>query len=269
MKIRFTLFLFCLLIVSHVHGQYENDTEQVYTFVDRMPDAGYDCNDFFSKNIHYPDSAIAQNIEGRVIIRFVVNKDGHISGAKVVRGIGGGCDEEALRVVSSLPPWKPGARNGSLAKVSFVIPVEFKMTISDQEKKEIVPVGVPTHDTDIQPLPAYDYVRYIGENIDYPRLAWKQGKEGVVFVKFAVNEDGSISDVSLYTGVSEDLDAEAMRIVKGFPKWKPGTHNGKPVLTYSLIPITFLIQNTSKPVANPGRGSSTQQPVSNHRKRVK
>jgi protein TonB len=65
------------------------------------------------------------HIEGRVTIKFVVNEDGSISNAKVVRAIGGGCEEEALRVINSMPKWKPGKQNGKAVKVYFTLPVNF------------------------------------------------------------------------------------------------------------------------------------------------
>ena len=67
------------------------------------------------------------NIEGRVFISFVVEKDGNISDVKVVRGIGGGCDEEAKRVIKSLPKFTPGKQNGRPVRVQFNVPVNFKL----------------------------------------------------------------------------------------------------------------------------------------------
>jgi protein TonB len=60
-------------------------------------------------------------------VKFVVNEDGDISDAQVLRGIGGGCDQEALRVVKSMPKWKPGKQNGRAVKVYFTLPVTFRL----------------------------------------------------------------------------------------------------------------------------------------------
>jgi len=83
--------------------------------------------EYLSANLHYPDSARYHNIEGRVVIKFVVNEDGSISDAVVIKGIDKYCDEEALRVVRNMPPWKPGYQNGKYVKVYFSLPIVFKL----------------------------------------------------------------------------------------------------------------------------------------------
>jgi len=78
-------------------------------------------------NIKYPEVARTSGITGTVYVQFVVEKDGSISDVKVVRGIGGGCDEEAVRVVKSMPRWKPGKQRGQPVRVYFTLPIEFKL----------------------------------------------------------------------------------------------------------------------------------------------
>lgn len=107
-------------------GTTKNDKTS-YTRVEEMPKAEYDMNEYLANNIKYPDSARQSNITGRVIIKFVVNEDGHISDCTVLKGIGAGCDEEALRVVKGMPKWKPGRQNGQPVKVYFTIPISFRL----------------------------------------------------------------------------------------------------------------------------------------------
>ncbi len=85
------------------------------------------CMDFFRKNLKYPKKAQKLGIQGTVFISFVVEKDGKLSDVKVVRGIGGGCDEEALRVVKKMPKWNPGKQKGETVSVKFTIPVRFRL----------------------------------------------------------------------------------------------------------------------------------------------
>ena len=66
-------------------------------------------------------------IQGTVYMSFVVEKDGHITDVKVVRGIGGGCDEEAVRVIKSMPNWKPGKQRGRSVRVQFSMPIKFTL----------------------------------------------------------------------------------------------------------------------------------------------
>ena len=82
---------------------------------------------FVSENVQYPEEAKEKEISGRVMVGFIVEKDGSISDVKVVKGIGGGCDEEAVRVVKAMPKWKPGKEKGKPVRVSYIMPIFFKL----------------------------------------------------------------------------------------------------------------------------------------------
>jgi periplasmic protein TonB len=82
---------------------------------------------FLGGNIKYPQIAKETGIEGKVIVQFVVTKEGSIEMVKVLRGIGGGCDEEALRVVKLMKKWLPGKNNGKPVNVRFTLPISFKL----------------------------------------------------------------------------------------------------------------------------------------------
>jgi protein TonB len=82
---------------------------------------------FLSKNIRYPKLAREANIEGTVVISFVVEKDGQITQAQIRRDVGGGCGREALRVVNQMPNWIPGSQQGRKVRVMFNLPVRFKL----------------------------------------------------------------------------------------------------------------------------------------------
>jgi len=82
---------------------------------------------YLAENIKYPEQAKKDKIQGKVYISFVVEKDGSISDAKVLRGIGGGCDEEALRVVNAMPKWTPGKMRGEVVRVNYNLPITFKL----------------------------------------------------------------------------------------------------------------------------------------------
>ena len=83
--------------------------------------------DYVSKNVVYPEEAINKGIAGRVFVSFIVEKDGSVNEVEVMRGIGGGCDEEAVRVVKSMPKWKPGKMKGKPVRVSYMMPIIFKL----------------------------------------------------------------------------------------------------------------------------------------------
>jgi protein TonB len=104
------------------------DEGKVFTIVEEMP--GFPGGEqkmleYIAKNIKYPPVARENGIQGRVYVTFVVDKEGKIKDAKILRGIGGGCDEEALRVVKTMPDWKPGKQNGRSVQVQYNLPVNF------------------------------------------------------------------------------------------------------------------------------------------------
>lgn len=80
---------------------------------------------FLAREIKYPPLARERNITGTVYLGFVIERDGSISDIKLLRGIGGGCDQEAMRVVGLLPPWKPGMQAGHPVRVTYNLPVKF------------------------------------------------------------------------------------------------------------------------------------------------
>jgi len=82
---------------------------------------------FLGKNIKYPQLAKETNIQGTVFVNFIVEKDGSISNVTILRSIGGGCDEEAIRVVQAMPKWKPGMQMGEPVRVSYNLPVKFTL----------------------------------------------------------------------------------------------------------------------------------------------
>ena len=104
--------------------------QEIFQIVEEMP--AYPGGEralleYVAKNIKYPQIARETGIQGRVFVGFVVEPDGSVSNVKILRGIGGGCDEEAMRVIKSLPKWKPGKQRGKAVRVSYQIPVVFKL----------------------------------------------------------------------------------------------------------------------------------------------
>ena len=104
--------------------------DTVYQIVEQMPQytGGEEAMmKYVAENIKYPQAAKDKNISGRVFVSFVIEKDGSVSNVKVVRGIGGGCDEEAARVIKEMPKWKPGMQKGKPVRVNYMMPIFFKL----------------------------------------------------------------------------------------------------------------------------------------------
>lgn len=97
---------------------------------------------------------------------------------------------------------------------------------------------------EVQPEPEgglSSFYNYVGTNIQYPQAARGQGLEGKVFLVFIIDTDGSIGNVEVLKGVSEDIDREAIRVVENAPNWKPGMQNDAPVKVRMRLPITFKL----------------------------
>jgi protein TonB len=128
------LFLLFFAIVSYAKDDYVRfsrvNDDSIYDYVDVPPDfpGGADLlNAFISLNLVYPYKALEKKVEGKVILEFVVKADGTLSDIKVIKGIGFGCDEEAVRVFQMMPPWEPAQCEGKNVATKVVYPVIFKI----------------------------------------------------------------------------------------------------------------------------------------------
>ncbi|WP_018339235.1 MULTISPECIES: energy transducer TonB [Butyricimonas] len=101
--------------------------EDVFQVVEDMPTFPGDINKWLGKNVKYPVIAQENNIQGRVTVQFVIEKDGSITDVKVLRGVDPSLDKEAVRVVKSMPKWKPGKQRGKPVRVSYTVPINFRL----------------------------------------------------------------------------------------------------------------------------------------------
>jgi len=133
------LFAILILLTISINDYAQNidttdttnkDNEPIFSIVEepaQFPGGDEALLKFIRKNIKYPKQAIKNKISGTVYVQFVVEKDGSISDIKVARGIGGGCDEEAVRVITKMPNWIPAKRKGMPVRFFYVIPITFAL----------------------------------------------------------------------------------------------------------------------------------------------
>ena len=120
---------------SDVKQVTEEDPNKIFTAVEQEPSYPGGLDKFYAylgRNIHYPAVAKENNVQGKVFLTFVVERDGSLTDIKVLRGIGSGCDEEAVRVLKAAPKWKPGIQNGRPVRVQYNVPITFTLTSDDQ-----------------------------------------------------------------------------------------------------------------------------------------
>ncbi|MDR0430274.1 MAG: M56 family metallopeptidase [Tannerellaceae bacterium] len=216
---------------------------------------------FLSKNIKYPVDAQQKGIEGRVIVAFVVNKNGTISDAEIVRGVSPSLDTEALRVIDGMPAWTPGREKGEVVAVKYTVPIAFRLKDSNKVgKKTGTPPENSIYDNSDPKNPVYrivdimpqfpggegELLKFIASNTKYPMDAQQKGIQGRVIAGFIVEADGTISNCDIFRGISESLDKEAIRVISIMPKWTPGKKDGKNVRVHFVVPITFHLSKMGK-----------------------
>ena len=226
---------------------------------------------YLAKNIKYPVTAHENGKQGRVIVSFVVKKDGNISDIKVARSVDPYLDKEAVRVIAAMPQWKPGKQRGENVNVRFSVPVMFRLQgpapskgkeIKQADLEEVVVVAYgPKEDSNAnatdaksgtalkvaEVMPKFPggipgLMQYLARNIKYPTIAQKNKEQGRVILQMIVGKDGSISNIKVLRSISPLLDAEAIRVVSTMPKWEPGQQGGQAIAVEYTLPIVFKLQ---------------------------
>ena len=228
---------------------------EVFMVVEEMPEfpGGMgECMKWLSQNIKYPADAKEKGVQGRVIVQFVVEKDGTIVNAKVVRGVDPDLDAEALRVVNQSPKWKPGKQKGEAVRVKYTLPIMFKLDNDSSDSKAAeAPREAKVDENGVhqvcEEMPEFpggmaECMKWLGKNINYPEDCKKEGVQGRVIVQFVVDKDGSIKDPTIARGVHPSLDKEALRVLSSMPNWKPGKQKGEAVKVRYTIPVMFKLQ---------------------------
>jgi len=224
---------------------------------------------YIKRKINYPKNAQLNGIEGKVFVSFVVGKEGNVKNVNVIRSEHPSLNAEAKRVISELPDWKPGKNKGNFVNVAYSFPVNFELNnfivesintpepliskiknASDYHLDNVLRLKGNSSKSNgyiiVEKLPEFPGGRialrkYIARNVKYPVLAAEQGYEGYVYVKFMVNEDGSVSDAYVFKGANVELNTEALRMINAMPKWSPGEQNGTKVAVSYTIPIRFAL----------------------------
>jgi len=177
--------------------------EKIYESVDKMPEYPGGINaliDYIGKNLQYPKEAMEKGIQGKVIIRFVVNTSGKVEKSEVLRSVDAEIDNEALRIVNTMHQWTPGEQNGKKVSVYYVLPIKFKLdneiksegtkdksvlniNSSEGTKPLYVIDGKVSTYTDLKALNPQDIKEIsVLKNASATEIYGDQGKNGVVLV---------------------------------------------------------------------------------------
>ena len=232
----------------------EDDTP--FLIVDEMPlFQGKDLNTFRSwlqSQIRYPAEALKRGIEGRVVLSFIVERDGSVSTIKLLQSPDRILSEEARRAVAASPKWSPGRQKGHLVRVRYTLPVDFSIP---KEEAAAQKPGLASMQFEIGNLNAFR--SWAMQRLRYPAGAREQQTEGSVVATFTVGRDGRVDDIRIAGKPDPQLAEEVRRVVKASPAWSPATRNGEATTVTVTLPVSFRIQGSGHPLEEVPAASAT------------
>ena len=230
-----------------------SDTITIFPFAEKMPEfpgGPMAMKKYLKQHFQYPPEALDLCLMGKVFVEFTILKNGKIQDVEVVRGVYPAVDNEAVRVVSSMPAWIPGEHYGKKVNVRYILPIDATPGYYQTDTISAFPADDGLLLDPIEEQPEYpggpdSLLSFIYQNLQYPPQALKNGEEGRVIVQFVINRIGKTENAQVVRGVSPALDKEALRLVKAIPHdWKPGSQSGIPLAMKYTLPIVFNLPDT-------------------------
>lgn len=186
----------------------------------------------------FPIEAKEKGIIGKVFIEFIIEPDGTTSNHKVIKGIGGGCDEEAMRaMVAANVQWNPGKQKNMAVRQKYVIPIRFGEVPVAQEANGVYLQA----EESAGPVGGMEVLyNEINTNLKIPVDARRNSISGKVFIEMIIEPDGSTSNHRIIKGIGGGCDEEALRVLsQASTKWHPANHGGKVVRQKVVLPVMF------------------------------
>lgn len=258
------------LITTPVQITTSVKDDKIYDIVEenaQFPGGDMAMYKWIGEHLKYPEECRAKSIQGRVMIQFVVNKDGSIPDIKVLKSPHSLLSEEAIRVVKAMPFWKPAKVKGEVVRSTFRLPINFripdtekKVTITGQGKPsgevttitgqgkpsgEVVDDGIFDDPEENASFPGGEQAmfKWMADNLKYPKECMEKGIQGRVNVQFTIEKDGSITNVKVLRSPDDALAQEAVRMVSAMPKWNPAKQGEKAVRSFLRLPIMFRLSS--------------------------
>lgn len=237
----------------------EDDTP--FLVAEEMPlFQGKDLNTFrtwVQSQIRYPAEALKRGIEGRVVLSFIVERDGSVSTIELLQSPDRILSEEARRAVSSSPKWTPGRQKGHLVRVRYMLPVDFSIPKKETAAQSTAAQkpGLASMQFEIGNLNAFR--SWAMQRLRYPAGAREQQTEGSVVATFTVGRDGRVDDIRIAGKPDPQLAEEVRRVVKASPDWSPATRNGEATTVTVTLPVSFRIQGSGHPLEEVPAASAT------------
>ncbi len=223
-----------------IESSQEVDDDTIVVKPDQMPEFPGGLTallKYLRSEISYPKKAADKRIQGRVIVEFVVDRDGKVGECKVLRRVHSLLDREAVRVIKSMPRWKPGIQKGKAVRVKYTLPINFQLPNGGAKTKISTRKPLFTGDKDLQ--------AFFRKHAEYPTEAKEQGVHGLVVAEYVVSETGDVTEVNLIKSAAPLLDNEVRRVIDLMPQWQPGLKNGKPVRVKYVQSFLFQLKGVS------------------------
>jgi TonB family protein len=211
----------------------------------------------------YPESAREAGIEGRVVVEFIVNKQGNVVEPNILRGIGGGADEAALEAIRSTR-FTPGVQRGQPVDVKMVLPIVFRLSSDGTAPPPPPPTPQPPPPPPAPPAPGdlgprtsageeifivvEEMPRMIGgmeayyNQLRYPDMARRAGIEGRVILQFVVDKEGKPIDAVVVRGIGAGADEAALEALSKV-RFTPGKQRGHSVNVQMQLPVEFSLRD--------------------------
>lgn len=257
------------------------DPDQVLIVADESPKfegGGLDMfRTWIAESLVYPLEAMNNGIQGQVVVQFIVERDGSLSGIEVLRSPDASLSAEVCRVVGESPLWEPGVHRGAKVRFKFILPIKFKLDTNKPEPTSVdsrpissdnslsaettaaqanprvsvaktdmnALLSQKSHETTVDSYPVFmggdvmAFRAWVLSELQYPEAALSQGAQGLVLIQFIVTAEGKVANMQVLQAPHIALSDEVKRVMRRSPKWEPALKEGKPVSFRFTLPINF------------------------------
>ncbi len=214
------------------------------------------------KNFKYPEESYRKSVQGRVLVQFVIEKDGSVADLNI-RGPYKGelLEKEAARIIRKLPKFKPGKHNGKTVKVKYGIPITFKIPGKNPSNVRKVKKVNSTEQifrfSEVTAIPTFnkctsnnsiecfnkEFITHINKYFAYPEEASVNNIQGKVYVQFVIDKNGDVANIKTKSPEGANiLGSATVKLIEKLPRLKPATKDGKAVSVKYNFPINFSLK---------------------------
>lgn len=251
--------------------QTDADVDEPYLVAETMPlFQGRDLRGFrewVQTHVKYPFEAMARKVQGRVVVTFVVERDGSVSSVQVAQSPDKLLADEARRVIGSSPAWTPGKQRGQNVRVKFTLPVDFHIQTDNapatreqnaEEEAYLIAEQMPQ----FQGGDLNAFRGWVQTQVKWPAEAVAKKIRGRVVASFVVEKNGAVGSIRIIQSPDKLLSDEVLRVLSSSPAWTPGRQRGAVVRVRFVIPVDFTVAGSGEPAPAPAAATRETAPAS-------